>query len=270
MAQSCKILETSVEDFPISALAAKAGMSLPQFSRRFKAMIGLSPKEYATAERRKRVRSHLRRNTNVTNAIYDSGFNSNGRFYDTSTQLLGMKPLAYKNEGTGEQIRYAVARCPLGYLLVAATSKGVCSIILGDKPEPMVADLQSQFPKARLAPGGKAFADWIRQVLRFIKEPVSGLKLPLDIRGTAFQQRVWKALSNIPVGTTKTYSQIASEIHAPKSARAVAGAIASNKLAMAIPCHRVIRSSGELCGFRWGVKRKQKLLELEKVKIAKA
>jgi AraC family transcriptional regulator of adaptative response/methylated-DNA-[protein]-cysteine methyltransferase len=269
MAKACEILERQDEEISISRLAVQTGMALPQFSHRFKAVIGVSPKQYATSQRAKRIRARLRQSSTITHAIYEAGYNSSARFYDTSQTFLGMKPSTYKRGGAGELIRYSVSKCPLGYLLVAATDKGVCSIILGDVPEPMVQDLQSQFPKANLERGGKVFSEWIKQVVRFINEPAKGLGLPLDVRGTAFQQRVWTALSKIPIGTTKSYTQIASEIGAPKSIRAVARAIASNRLALAIPCHRVIRASGDLCGFRWGVKRKQKLLESEKVKIPK-
>jgi AraC family transcriptional regulator, regulatory protein of adaptative response / methylated-DNA-[protein]-cysteine methyltransferase len=207
----------------------------------------------------------LSKSNTVTEAIYDAGFNSNGRFYANSSQTLGMTPTIFRSGGTGTTIRFAVGECSLGSILVASSEKGVCAISLGDDPDALVRDLQDQFPKARLIGGDKKFERMVAQVVGFIEAPKTGLDLPLDVRGTAFQQKVWRALREIPAGSTVSYTEIAERIGAPKAVRAVAQACASNHIAVAIPCHRVLRHDGALSGYRWGVQRKSALLAREAV-----
>ena len=261
--QACRTIEAA-DDLPqLDDLAAAAGMSRFHFHRVFKAVTGVTPKAYASAHRSRRVRAELERGAKVTDAIYDAGFNSNGRFYASSSKVLGMKPTDFRAGGTGAFIRFAVAECSLGSILVAASTVGVCAILLGDDPDALVRDLQDRFPKAELGGGDKAFEDWVARVIQFVEAPRLGLDLPLDIRGTAFQQRVWKALTEIPTGRTSSYREIAEKIGAPAAVRAVAMACAANALAVAIPCHRVVRHDGALSGYRWGVERKLALLERE-------
>ena len=259
----CRTIESSEELPRLSQLAVEAGMSIFHFHRVFKAVTGLTPNAYAKANMAKRVRSKLSQGSSVTEAIYDSGFNSNSRFYETSNQVLGMTPSEFRSGGSDTDIFFAIGECSLGSILVATSQKGVCAILLGDDPARLVRDLQDQFPQANLIGNQKQYEAMVAKVVGFVEHPGIGLDLPLDIRGTAFQQRVWKALRDIPVGKTASYSQIAKKIRAPKSVRAVAGACASNSLAVAIPCHRVVRTNGSLSGYRWGVERKRTLLQRE-------
>ena len=244
-------------------LAAQAGMSRFHFHRVFKSVTGVTPKAYASAYRAGRVREELRNSNTVTEAIYDAGYNSNSRFYERSHKMLGMTPSSYRAGGKGEKIRFAVAQCTLGAILGAASAKGVCTILLGDDPDALVRQLEDAFPKAELIGGDPAFEDWMAQVIGLVEAPQLGHNLPLDIRGTAFQQRVWQALSEIPVGTKASYAEIAAKIGSPRATRAVAQACGANSIAVAIPCHRVVRKDGDLSGYRWGVERKQTLLGLE-------
>jgi AraC family transcriptional regulator of adaptative response/methylated-DNA-[protein]-cysteine methyltransferase len=199
----------------------------------------------------------------VTDAIYDAGFNSAGRFYANSSATLGMTPAKFRAGGIGATIRFAVGECSLGSILVAATDQGICAISLGDDPDALVRDLQDNFPKAKLIGGDREFEQWMAKVIGFVEAPERGLDLPLDVQGTAFQQRVWQALRKIPAGSTASYTEVARRIGAPQSVRAVASACASNAIAVAIPCHRVVRTDGELSGYRWGVARKRALLDRE-------
>ena len=199
----------------------------------------------------------------MTNAIYEAGFNSSGRFYENTNNVLGMTPSQFRAGGTDTDIFFAIAECSLGSILVAQSKKGICSILIGDDPASLMLDLQNQFPKANLIGDEPGYEAIVAKVLGLIEQPGIGLDLPLDIRGTAFQQRVWKALRQIPPGSTATYTEIAKKIGMPRAARAVAQACASNVLAVAIPCHRVIRTDGSLSGYRWGVERKSALLERE-------
>ena len=263
IARACRLIEESDEAPDLAMLAANAGLSPFHFHRLFKSIAGVTPKAYAKAHRARRVRSQLGASASVTAAIYDAGYNSNGRFYAESEQLLGMKPSEYRAGGANAAIRFAVGECTLGSILVAASERGVCSILIGDDPGKLVRDLQDQFPKAQLIGADKAFEQLVAQVVGFVEAPALGLNLPLDIRGTAFQQRVWQALRDIPVGATVSYSELAARIGAPKAVRAVAQACAANTLAVAIPCHRVVRNDGALSGYRWGVARKRTLLERE-------
>ncbi|QHD07167.1 bifunctional DNA-binding transcriptional regulator/O6-methylguanine-DNA methyltransferase Ada [Pseudomonas sp. R76] len=263
VADACRQIEQAETPPSLDSLARRAVLSPFHFHRVFKAITGLTPKAYASALRSRKVRDGLKGQHSVTDALYDAGFNSNSRFYESADQLLGMKPSDYKAGGTNSEIRFAVGQCSLGAILVAQSQRGVCAILLGDDPDKLVRDLQDQFPKAELVGADRDFEQLIAQVVGFIEAPALGLDLPLDLRGTAFQERVWQALREIPVGSTASYAQIAQRIGAPKSFRAVAQACGANHLAVAIPCHRVVRSNGELSGYRWGVERKRQLLERE-------
>jgi AraC family transcriptional regulator of adaptative response/methylated-DNA-[protein]-cysteine methyltransferase len=233
------------------------------FHRVFNAVTGLTPKGYARALRSRKVRDGLKGAQSVTETLYDAGFNSNSRFYEAADQLLGMKPRDYKAGGANNLIRFAVGQCSLGAIVVAQSQRGVCAILLGDDPDALVRDLQDQFPQADLVGADRNFEQLVAHVVGFVEAPALGLELPLDLRGTAFQERVWQALREIPVGSTASYAQIAQRIGAPTSSRAVAQACGANRLAVAIPCHRVVRSDGALSGYRWGVERKRRLLERE-------
>src|SRR5882757_237776 len=264
IARACSLIEKSDEPLRLASLAAASGLSPFHFHRLFKAATGLTPKAYGDAHRADRVRKALPSSKTVTAAIYDAGFNSNGRFYASSAQVLGMTPGRYRAGGQWVKIRFAIGECSLGSILVAATDKGVCAILMGNDPEALVRQLQDRFAKAELIGGDARFETLVAKVVGFVEQPRLGLDLPLDVRGTAFQQRVWKALRQIGVGKTASYGEIAARIGNPKSIRAVAQACAANMLAVAIPCHRVIRTDGQLSGYRWGVQRKRALLEREK------
>lgn len=263
IAKACRLIEKSEEVSSLARLAKHAGMSAYHFHRTFKAITGVTPNDYAAAHRSQRLRSSLEKSGTVTDAIYEAGFNSSGRFYESTNTVLGMTPSQFRAGGADTEIFFAIAECSLGSILVAQSKKGVCSILIGDDPIALARDLQDQFPKATLVGAEPGYEDMVAKVVGLIEHPEIGLDLPLDIRGTAFQQRVWKALQQIPPGTTATYSDIAKRIGMPKAVRAVAQACASNVLAVAIPCHRVIRTDGSLSGYRWGVERKSALLERE-------
>ncbi|WP_025856015.1 bifunctional DNA-binding transcriptional regulator/O6-methylguanine-DNA methyltransferase Ada [Pseudomonas sp. CHM02] len=263
VADACRHIEQAETAPSLNALALQANLSPFHFHRVFKAVTGLTPKGYASAHRSRKVRNSLKGAHSVTDALYDAGFNSSSRFYASANQLLGMTPSDYKAGGTHNAILFAVGQCSLGAILVAQSARGVCAILLGDDPDQLVHDLQDQFPKAELVGADPRFEQLVAQVVGFIEAPALGLDLPLDLRGTAFQERVWQALRDIPPGSTASYAQIAERIGAPKSFRAVAQACGANSLAVAIPCHRVVRSNGDLSGYRWGVERKQQLLARE-------
>jgi AraC family transcriptional regulator of adaptative response/methylated-DNA-[protein]-cysteine methyltransferase len=270
LAKACKlIVDASDSGAPLSldALAEAIGLSPWHFHRVFKSMTGLTPKAYAAAHRAKRMHQELSRQGTVTSAIYNAGFNSNGRFYAESNKRLGMKPTEFRAGGEGATIRFAVGECSLGSILVAASDLGICSIALGNDPNTLVTELQDRFPNATLIGGDKQFERMVARVVAFVENPAAGLELPLHVQGTAFQQRVWKALCEIPRGATCTYSELAQRLGQPNAARAVAGACAANNLAVAIPCHRVVRQNGSLSGYRWGVERKSKLLKIEGARI---
>ncbi len=264
VAEACRFIEAAEEMPGLEALAEQAGLSASHFHRLFKATTGLTPKAYAQAHRAERVRRELREPGNsVTSAIYGAGFNSNGRFYESVGEVLGMTPTAWRSGGERAEIVFAVGECSLGAILVARSERGLCAILLGEDPDALVRDLQDRFPKADLMGGDAAFDALVSQVVGFVEAPGLGLDLPLDVRGTAFQQRVWQALRQVPAGTTVSYADIAERIGAPKAVRAVAQACGANALAVAIPCHRVVRQDGALSGYRWGVERKAALLRKE-------
>ena len=264
VANICQLIESSETALPLAILAKTSGMSRYHFHRVFKSITGLTPKAYGTAYRAKKVRQNLSNSHSVTQTIYDTGFNSNSRFYATTNQMLGMTPTTFRNAGADTVIHFAVGESSLGAIIVASTEKGICAIALGDDPQTLLCELQDQFPRAQLIGGDKKFEQWVAQVVGLVEKPDTDFNLPLDIRGTVFQTRVWRALQEIPVGSTASYSEIAKQIGSPKSARAVAKACASNTIAIAIPCHRVIRSDGSISGYRWGIERKNSLLLKEK------
>jgi len=262
----CRLIEASEQPIRLEALANEAELSVYHFHRVFKAVTGLTPKAYFTAHRAKRVRSELHKNATVTQAIYEAGYNTNSRFYAESKKVLGMTPSKYRAGGKNMQICFATGQCALGVVLVASSVQGICAILLGDNPQKLVHNLLLTFPHAHLVSGDKTYEQQIAKVIAFVDMPAIGLNLPLDMRGTAFQQRVWQALQDIPAGKTASYTEIAKHIGSPKAVRAVASACAANTIAVAIPCHRVVRSNGGLSGYRWGVERKQALLDLEQKK----
>lgn len=270
VAKACRLIEENEEQPSLDELAGKVGRSSSYFHRVFKAVTGLTPKDYGAAHQAAKVRQGLETGSSVTGAMYDAGFNSSGRFYAKSTDMLGMTPSRYREGGINEKIRFAVGETSLGAILVASSEKGVAAILLGDDPNKLVHDLQDRFPKAELVGADPDYEALVARVVGFIEAPAIGLGLPLDIRGTAFQQRVWQALQEIPVGQTVSYAEVARRIGAPKSARAIASACAANNLAVAIPCHRVVRDDGSLSGYAWGVERKRALLDRESRETAAA
>ena len=267
VAAACRAIEASEVTPSLDELAAGAGVSRFHFHRLFKATTGVTPRAYALAHRAERVRRALTANARITDAIYDAGFGSAGPFYAAADRTLGMTPSAFRAGGRGTRIRYGVGRCSLGSILVAASDRGVCAIWLGDDPDTLVGQLARHFPEASLAGPDDEFERWMTATVGFVDEARADLDLPLDIQGTLFQQRVWRALAAIAAGTTVTYADVARAIGAPGSVRAVARACAANVLAVAIPCHRVVRSDGSLSGYRWGVKRKQALLVRERAAV---
>ena len=264
VAKACKLMDATAEALSLTQLAESVELSPHYFHRLFKQATGLTPKAYAVAGRSARLRAGLPIAATVTEAYHAAGFGSNGRFYQASAGVLGMSPSHYRSGGVDEVLTFAVGQCSLGAILVASSVKGVTAILLGDDPQALVRDLEDRFPRARLVGGDAAYEQLVAQVVGTVEVPAHGLALPLDVRGTAFQQRVWLALREIPAGTTETYSTIAAKIGAPRSTRAVAGACAANALAVAIPCHRVVRSDGGLSGYRWGVERKRELIDRER------
>ena len=264
IARACRLIETRLEAPTLDELADHVGVSAYHFHRLFKRQTGLTPRQYAAAVRDRRLQANLSTDQTVTTAMLDAGFASSGQFYAGTDASLGMTPSRYRDGGRGATIRFAVGECALGSVLVAGTARGVCDIRLGDAPEPLVQALQDRFTNAELIGDDADFQAHVARVVAFVERPAIGLDLPLDIRGTAFQRRVWQALREIPRGETASYTAIAARIGAPTSSRAVAGACAANTLALAIPCHRVVRKDGGLSGYRWGVARKRALLDRER------
>jgi AraC family transcriptional regulator, regulatory protein of adaptative response / methylated-DNA-[protein]-cysteine methyltransferase len=269
VADLCRFIEGAEQPLSLDELAARAGLSAYHLHRVFKQITGLTPKGYASAARAKRMRRELGQSDTVTQAIYGAGYGSNGRFYGESDRVLGMTPSRYRAGGADAQIRFAVGECTLGSILVAQSDRGVCAILMGEDPDELARELQDRFPRARLIGGDVQFEQLVAKVVGFVEAPGLGLDLPLDVRGTAFQQRVWQALGEIPAGRTVSYAELARRIGAPNSVRAVAQACRANVLAVAIPCHRVVRNDGGLSGYRWGVERKRALLAREGARKAK-
>jgi AraC family transcriptional regulator of adaptative response/methylated-DNA-[protein]-cysteine methyltransferase len=264
MAAACRQIESAETPPSLATLARSAGLSPYHFHRLFTAIVGITPKTYALAERQKRVRRALAGTKRVTDAIFDAGFGSGSRFYADSSKVLGMTATRFKNGGMDTGIRFAIRRCLLGHVLVAMSNKGVCAILLGNAPETLVHEIRDLFPNATFEGRDKNFERMMSKVVAHVDAGRGGLDVPLDVQGTAFQHKVWRALTQIPAGKTVTYSDLAAHLGAPKAVRAVASACAANKLAIVIPCHRVVRSDGTLSGYRWGVERKRKLLERER------
>ncbi len=262
--QACEAIEHSATPPALAQLARQAGMSPFHFQRIFKAVAGLSPKAYHKAVQARRLAASLQSAPSVTAALYDAGFNSAGRFYEAAPALLGMSPGSYRKGGAGEHIRHAVEPCTLGWILVAATRKGICAIEFGDGPQGLADRLRTRFPQAQFEPADDEFRRWIVRVLGYIEQPRGVLGLPLDVQGTVFQHRVWQALQAIPAGQTASYGEIAERLGQPKAYRAVARACAGNPVAVAIPCHRAVRANGALSGYRWGILRKAELLRRER------
>jgi AraC family transcriptional regulator of adaptative response/methylated-DNA-[protein]-cysteine methyltransferase len=265
VAQACKIIDEAEREPSLAQLAAAVGLSVYHFQRLFRKTVGVTPKQYAMEKRLGRVRDNLQQNSTVTEAVYEAGYESGSRFYETATAALGMKPADYQKGGEGLLIRYAVVQSYLGWVLIAATAHGICRIDFGDAPDTLLTRLTATFPEADLQGDDPAFTTMAAQTLVFLESPREGLALPLDIQGTAFQRRVWSALQEIQPGVTASYADIARRIGQPTAARAVAQACAANNIAVAIPCHRVVRSDGDLGGYRWGVERKRAILAREAV-----
>jgi len=263
----CRAIEAH-PDAPadLATLARRAGLSPHQLLRAFRRVLGVSPKAYGDARRVARLKESLKRHRHVSPAIYDAGYGSSSRVYERAAGALGMTPATYRRGGRGATIRYTVAPSPLGNLLVAATERGVCRISLGDAATPLERDLRAEFPAATIQrdAGAGALTTWVQRILRHLEGRAPHLDLPLDIRATAFQLRVWTELRRIPYGATRSYRAVARAIGRPRATRAVARACATNPVCLAIPCHRVVREDGALGGYRWGVERKRALLDRER------
>lgn len=269
IANACRVLETAETPPSLNELAEQANMSPFHFQRVFKKRVGISPKAYSKAIQTQRMREGLTQETRVTDVIYDSGYQASSRFYEDAQSHLNMAPRVFQKGGRGERIQWAVRACPLGWALVAATERGVCWISLGDDPDQLQTEFEAALPYADRQSTQDTFQTWLNAVFAVLEQgQAPDPSLPLDIQGTAFQRLVWQALQRIPLGETATYSEIAAKIGKPKSARAVAQACSQNRLAVIVPCHRVIRANGEVSGYRWGVKRKKKLLDRESTHAA--
>jgi len=263
VARACRLLH---EDAECSAadVAKQVGISQARLTRAFKNVLGVSVKQYAMAQRLQRFRGGLQTSkSKITDAMYAAGFSSSSRLYESAPSKLGMTPTKYKRGGVGELIRYTTADSSLGRMLVAATTKGICAIAFGDSEGAMVRDLQQRFAKAEIARDESSLEEAVRVVTEKLREPARAFALPLDLRATAFQQRVWNALKKIPVGETRSYAAVAKSLGRPTAARAVARACAGNPVAVVVPCHRVVAGDGSMAGYRWGVARKKKLLAQE-------
>jgi AraC family transcriptional regulator of adaptative response/methylated-DNA-[protein]-cysteine methyltransferase len=249
-------------------LAAAAGLSAQYLQRSFRQTMGITPRQYADAIRVARLKSSLRKGTDVTTALYETGYGSPSRLYEKSDAQLGMTPDTYRRGGRGMRISYTIADCSLGRVLVAATDRGISAVYLGDKDEPLTAALRNEYPQADISRNSDQHSQWVRAIVRHLAGSQPQLDLPTDVAATAFQRRVWEALRAIPFGATRTYSEVANSLGRPTATRAVARACATNPASIVVPCHRVIRTDGSLGGYRWGLHRKQLLLEQE-LRLAK-
>jgi len=264
VADACAFMEASEAIPSLETLAARAGYSRFHFLRMFRDHTGLTPRSYAEGVRARRLQGALAAGERVADAVARAGFGSESRVYEDTGRLLGMTPGAVRRGGAGETIRTALADSPFGRLLVGATETGVCFLGFGEPDDALLGDLRRRFPRARIAADSAALTGIVRAVVAFIEEPKAALALPLDLRGTAFQLRVWEALRRIPLGETRSYAEVAAMIGAPKAIRAVAHCCATNPVSLAVPCHRVVGSDGSLTGYRWGVPRKLALIERER------
>ncbi len=265
IAECCRLLERDLDrSVSLAELAAHAGISVFHLQRTFKQHLGVTPREYQDALRMRRVKQGLTKGSSITDAIYDAGFNSVSRFYEKAGEHFGMSPFTYKRGGSGQAIRYTVFPCALGRAMIGTTDQGVCSVAFGDDEPALERSLRGQFAKALIVRDDAGLQNHAEALKSYLEGRRMSFDLPLDIRATAFQERVWRLLAAIPYGETRTYSQIAEQLGQPTAARAVATACASNALAVLIPCHRVVGKNGSLSGYRWGIDRKRKLLEAER------
>jgi AraC family transcriptional regulator of adaptative response/methylated-DNA-[protein]-cysteine methyltransferase len=259
----CRFIEES-ETVPSSAeLAARAGLSVSTLNRLFGQALGVTPREYADAHRRERFRRSLRAGAGVLEAAMDAGYGSTSRVYEGANHHLGMTPGQYRNGGQGQRLGYSLTETPLGWLLVAATSQGISAVKLGDDPSALVQELRTEFPRAALGEGEDSLRAWTNVLVDYLSGGLPWRELPYDVRATAFQRRVWQFLRSIPSGSTMHYSEVAAALGTPTATRAVARACATNPVALVVPCHRVVPRGPGFAGFRWGIERKRRLLELE-------
>ena len=255
------------ERITLELLGEQSGMSAGHLQRKFKARLGLTPAQYIRARRRERLKDELRRGETVSRATFGAGYGSSSRVYETADAGLGMTPATYRRGGAGAHIDFAIANTSLGTLLVAATDRGICAVTLGDNASTLEAALQVEYPaatRARVTAPSSSLASWVEEIVSTIDSGRDRLDIPLDVRASAFQWKVWRELQRIPRGETRSYSEIASAIGAPRAVRAVASACASNRVAVVVPCHRAVRLDGGLGGYRWGLERKKRLLENER------
>jgi AraC family transcriptional regulator of adaptative response/methylated-DNA-[protein]-cysteine methyltransferase len=263
--QLCRYIESHADEpLTLEALSNQAAVSPFHLQRTFKKLVGVTPREYADACRIRLLRGNLQAGQSVTRALFDAGFGSTSRLYERSNSSLGMTPASYGRKGRGARIRYGVADSTLGRVLLAVTGKGICSLQFGDSRRELVSALKQEFSEAELFRDEAGLRPWLNAVVRYLRDAETGLPLPVDVRATAFQWRVWKHLLTISPGTTQTYSEVAAALGGPRATRAVARACASNPVALAIPCHRVVRQDGGLGGYRWGLTRKRTLLAQER------
>ncbi|HEV7797158.1 MAG TPA: methylated-DNA--[protein]-cysteine S-methyltransferase, partial [Pyrinomonadaceae bacterium] len=263
--QVCRIIEENEgEPVPLSALGEQLGVSSFHLQRTFKSIMGITPKDYAETFRVNKFKQGVRQGEAITSAMYDAGFGSSSRLYSSASSQLGMTPATYGKGGRGAAINFTIVETPLGRLLVAATNKGVCSVMLGDSDTALEADLLKEFPAAEIHQDEKPLRSAVKAIVEHLKSKSPRIDLPLDIQATAFQRQVWEQLRAIPYGQTHSYSEVAKAMGQEKAVRAVARACATNPVALVIPCHRVIREDKSLGGYRWGLGRKKKLLETER------
>jgi AraC family transcriptional regulator of adaptative response/methylated-DNA-[protein]-cysteine methyltransferase len=264
----CRFIETRVAADPeapltLAALSAEAHMSPHHLERTFKRVMGITPRQYADAQRMRRLKSRLKKGDNVTTALYEAGFGSSSRLYERAPAQLGMTPATYRRGGEGMRLGYTIVPCPLGRLLVAATKQGVSAVYLGDKEGPLKRSLAEEYPRAQILRDRNGMMAWVSAILRHLRGKEPHLELPLDVQATAFQRRVWEELQKIPYGSTRSYSEVARAIGKPSAIRAVARACATNPVSIVVPCHRAVRGDGNLAGYRWGLERKRALLQHE-------
>ena len=276
VAQVCREIEKRIHgeangagELPVTlaALSAPVGMSSHQLERAFRSVIGITPRQYADAQRMRRLKTRLKKGDDVTTALYDAGFGSSSRLYERAPSHLGMTPATYRRGGVGMRIRYTIADSPLGRLLVGATDRGISALYLGESDARLEAAIRKEYPRAEIRRDRNGMEGWIESILAHLRGREPHLDLPTDVQATAFQRRVWEELRRIPYGTTRTYSQVARAIGRPKAIRAVARACATNPVSVVVPCHRVVREDGNLAGYRWGLERKRALLEHESAEV---